>query len=111
MLIISFIFITFGVTDGQVIVSPEFRGVSKCVGRLQVYKNDIETNESLLAFYQTQVRTRTLRNKTMNVEGNCCWEVFRRRKHMSTVTWMSSSDGFVSLDHPVRSVLKKECYE
>ena len=64
----------------------------------------------------------------MIVEGNCCWEVYRRRRHMvslfeslekinifstfqSTVTWMSASDGLVTLDHPVRSVLKKECYE
>ena len=38
ILIISLTLITFGVTDGQVIVSPEFRRVSECVGRLQVYK-------------------------------------------------------------------------
>ena len=38
ILIISLTLITIGVTEGQVIVSPEFRRVSECVGRLQVYK-------------------------------------------------------------------------
>ena len=35
VLLISF---TLVVTEGQVLVSPEFRGFSQCVGRLQVFK-------------------------------------------------------------------------
>ena len=44
-------------------------------------QNDVETEESLFAFYDTKARTRTLINKTLTVEGNCCWEVYRRRRH------------------------------
>ena len=44
-------------------------------------QNGVETEESSFAFYDTKARTRTLINKTMTVEGNCCWEVYRRRRH------------------------------
>ena len=37
-LLISFICLTVGVTQGQVIVSPVFRRASQCIGSLQIYK-------------------------------------------------------------------------
>merc|ERR1712079_787816 len=106
-LLISFICLTVGVTQGQVIVSPVFRRASQCIGSLQIYKDDT-VDKSFLTLYESKFRTRTLRNKIMVVEGNCCWEVYKQRRHKSTVTFMSSTDGPVSVNHPVRSVLKLE---